>query len=162
MVQKEENGSVLLLEDDSAQLRAGRELLKRAGYRTYSACNALQGLDIIRSGRQIDVVVADHRMPGLTGLELAEVLHTQSIKIPVVLVSSDLTEQIMGRGIEVGVKGFIDKPYRDHHFLGIVRTILGENKKPVRFADHDCGGNDKGLLAPGDGEEDTWENGYLR
>jgi EAL domain-containing protein (putative c-di-GMP-specific phosphodiesterase class I)/ActR/RegA family two-component response regulator len=60
--------AVLLVDDEPNVLRSLQRALRRDGYTTYTATNALEGLDVLARER-IQVVVSDQRMPGTSGTE---------------------------------------------------------------------------------------------
>ena len=122
--EKENAATVLLLDDDSIALMLGRKALCEAGYNVISLPDALQGLAVLSEDRDIELIVTDNKMPGMTGIELAETLYSKHITLPVILVSSDLDERVVARGQEIGIKGFLEKPYRVEDFQGMVKTVL--------------------------------------
>ncbi len=60
--------TILIVDDEPKILRALVRLLRKEGYRLLSAENGEAGLESLRM-TDVDVVVSDFRMPGMTGLE---------------------------------------------------------------------------------------------
>lgn len=75
--------------------------------------NGHAALSMWRS-EQPDVVVTDQRMPGMTGIELAALLLAESPRVPVILYSAYVDEQMSALANAAGVCKVIDKDrYRD-------------------------------------------------
>jgi CheY-like chemotaxis protein len=81
------NKAVILCVDDERNALILRKLvLQKAGYDVITASSARDALDIAAS-RNIDLVLSDHLMPGITGVELARQMKSRYPQIPVVLLS---------------------------------------------------------------------------
>ena len=62
----------MLLVDDEELVRAGTaDMLSGAGYSVTQASSGYQALELLRSGRLTEVLIADYAMPGMTGVDLA-------------------------------------------------------------------------------------------
>lgn len=73
--------------------------------------DGLAALEAWRTGVG-DVIVTDQRMPGITGVELAQVVLAEEPHTPVILYSAFLDDAVMDAAREVGVCKVIDK---DHY-----------------------------------------------
>ena len=120
----ETKSTILLLDDDSVMLQRGREILKNAGYHVISVCDGIQGMDVIKKIDNVNLVVTDNEMTGLSGLELAEILHSEKPSLPIILVTSNLSEEVVARGQKAGIRGFLEKPYLESHMLGLVNNTI--------------------------------------
>jgi PAS domain S-box-containing protein len=79
---------VLLVDDDSLVLRSSAAMLEDLGHEVVGVASGESALAIIQEeGDQIDLVIADHLMPGMTGLELANTLRTLRPCLPVILAT---------------------------------------------------------------------------
>ena len=123
----ESEKTILLLDDDPVALNYGKGILQNEGYRVIPACNALQGKAILDTRQDIDMVVTDNQMPGMTGLELAEILYMEQKKLPMIMASSDLPETVIQTGQQVGIRGFLEKPYSKSSLSGLVRTVISNS-----------------------------------
>lgn len=118
------NETILLVDDEPVLLQASREMLKQGGYKVIPASSAKQGIEILATRDEIDLVITDHIMPDVTGLEFAEYLFMKGYDIPVILMSSELTEKIMDEGKRAGVRGFLDRPYSNMTLCGMAKSVL--------------------------------------
>jgi CheY-like chemotaxis protein len=77
---------LLFIDDDELVLAALRRVFAREPYETFFANNARLGLQIVAQKR-VDVVVCDHRMPGMTGVEFFEELNQKHRNVLRVMLS---------------------------------------------------------------------------
>ncbi len=81
------NTRVILCVDDEAAALALRALvLSRAGYKVLTAADGAAALELFRC-IQVDLVITDHCLPGLTGAQMAAEMKRLKPAIPVVLFS---------------------------------------------------------------------------
>jgi CheY-like chemotaxis protein len=62
-------------------------MLEDLGHRVEQACSAAEALDLLARGQSFDIVVTDHAMPGMTGLQLAEALGQSQPGLPIILAT---------------------------------------------------------------------------
>ncbi len=77
---------ILCVDDEPNSLVLRKLVLQKAGYEVVTASSALLALDVLLS-RQVDLVLSDHLMPGLTGTELARQVKTRWPSLPVIIIS---------------------------------------------------------------------------
>lgn len=109
-----EKPTILIVDDDEANLMLMEYLLGKEKYHTITASNAELALEIINKN-QIDIVLSDVMMPGMDGFELTrEIRNNQKTRlIPIVLLTGLEEAQFRIRGIEAGCDDFISKPSVD-------------------------------------------------
>jgi CheY-like chemotaxis protein len=78
---------ILCVDDEENQLTIRKFLLEREGYAVLAASSGQQALDLLGS-HEIDIVLSDHLMPGLTGAELARQIKLRKPDLPVILISA--------------------------------------------------------------------------
>ena len=78
---------ILFVDDDPLIAMSTTEMLEDLGHRVIGVSSGLHALDIIRSGQQIDLMVTDHVMPGMTGLELAAASRQLRPSLPILLAT---------------------------------------------------------------------------
>jgi two-component system, LuxR family, response regulator FixJ len=101
------NRVVAIVDDDVAVLESLRLLLETGGYNVAPYNSALAFLE----DRRTDVawLIADHRMPDMTGLDLAAQLRADGSDIAVVLITSSISPAIIARASDLGVE-VLEKP----------------------------------------------------
>lgn len=102
----------VLLVDDSAFFRNMLSpVLKAAGYRVMTANNANEGLSLLRSGRQFNVILTDIEMPDMNGFEFAEAIRAdqRNQETPIIALSSLVSPAAIERGRQVGFHDYVAK-----------------------------------------------------
>ena len=82
--------TVLCIDDESIGLRVRTMLLERAGYRVLVADDGAAGLDLF-ARNQIDAVVLDYSMPGMSGGEVVVELRRINPLVPILMLSAYTT-----------------------------------------------------------------------
>ncbi len=105
------SGAILLAEDDPAVRLFARRSLELAGYTVFAAAGAEDAIKASEHwNASIEVLVTDVVMPGMHGHELAALIRETRPGIGIVLMSG-YTDHALGRGTELGVIEFLNKPF---------------------------------------------------
>jgi len=116
----------ILVVDDSAEIRnILGDILKSAGYQVLTAPNGRIGLTKIRQD-QPDLALLDIQMPGLTGIEILGELKKQEDRIPVIVITSHGSEQVILQSFRLGAKDFIEKPFNPEDVFDAIDKALAE------------------------------------
>jgi response regulator RpfG family c-di-GMP phosphodiesterase len=105
--------NLLLVDDETNIVSALKRLLRRDSYTIHTASSGQEGLDIL-AGQQIDVIVSDQRMPGMTGVEFlrqAKQLYPDTTRI--VLSGYSELQSVVAAVNEGAVYKFLMKPWDD-------------------------------------------------
>jgi PAS domain S-box-containing protein len=78
---------ILFVDDDPLIAMSTAEMLEDLGHRVIGASSALHALDILKSEQPIDLMVTDHVMPGMTGIELAAATRQVRPSLPILLAT---------------------------------------------------------------------------
>lgn len=116
----------LLLVDDSAFfLRLLAPKLAISGYEVIEALGGGEALALHDRGIDVDVIVSDIEMPEMNGYAFAEAVHSGGrwANVPMIALSSRLTEQSLERGRNAGFASFVPKARRDELFDAL-RTVF--------------------------------------
>jgi CheY-like chemotaxis protein len=86
--------SILAVDDDALVLMSTCAMLEDLGHTVFEATSGAQALNILDGGVNVDLVITDQAMPGMTGLQLAQALESRWPGLPIVLATgySDLPE----------------------------------------------------------------------
>ena len=118
---------VVIVDDDQSIRNGTRDLLNAAGFSTAIFEDAKSFL-ASASRATAACLVADMRMPGMTGLELFEVLVASGDGIPTVLITAHPEESTQARARKVGITCYLSKPFAPDDLLGCVREALGKSR----------------------------------
>jgi CheY-like chemotaxis protein len=78
---------ILVVDDDPLIAMSTVEMLEDLGHRAIEANSGAQALAILKDGQAIDLMLTDQAMPGMTGLELAEIARKERPKMPILLAT---------------------------------------------------------------------------
>jgi len=79
--------TILVVDDDPLIAMSTVEMLEDLGHTAIEANSAAEALTILKDGQAIDLMLTDQAMPGMTGLELAEIAHKERPKMPILLAT---------------------------------------------------------------------------
>jgi two-component system chemotaxis response regulator CheY len=123
------NKKSVLIVDDSLTVRQQVSLtLKSAGYQIIEACDGREGVDALHAHPGIAMVLCDVNMPCMNGLEFLETIKGDAAgpPLPVVMLTTDGSPDLIARAKRAGAKGWIVKPFQTDLLLAAVRRIAGE------------------------------------
>lgn len=128
---------VVLFADDAPSVRfLVRTALESAGFATIETCDGQQALEVLASGRQVDILVTDLHMPGIDGLEL--VRHTRALAerryLPIVMLTTESQNNPVQEGLKAGLTAWIVKPFKSETLLKVVGKALGKRANAARPA----------------------------
>ena len=118
--------TVFVVDDDPAVLRGLRLLIKsvKLNVKTYSSAQEfLDDYDPAQPG----CLLLDLRMPGISGLELQEILRTRNIPIPIIIITGYGEVLSAVQAMRKGAINFLEKPFNDQHLLEEVQKAIAED-----------------------------------
>jgi CheY-like chemotaxis protein/anti-sigma regulatory factor (Ser/Thr protein kinase) len=112
---------ILFVDDDPLIAMSTTEMLEDLGHRVIGASSARHALDILKSEQPIDLMVTDHVMPGMTGIELAAKSREVRPTLPILLATgyADLSE---GSSVDLPR---LAKPYHQDQLRDRLDQLLG-------------------------------------
>ena len=115
----------VLVVDDEASIR---DLLSKtlalAEYEVDTAADASSALDRVR-GVAYDLLIADLKMPGMDGLTLIRQVKRMRSDLPVIIITGFSTESSAIEAVNLGVAGYLTKPFRVPQVLAAAAKALG-------------------------------------
>ena len=101
---------IAVVDDDELVRIALQRLLKSSGFAVISFGSAE---DLLKSGqlREIACLIADIRMPGMSGLDLQTKLTAESYPIPIIFITAHGDEKMRLQAMRAGAVGFLAKPF---------------------------------------------------
>jgi CheY-like chemotaxis protein len=123
--------SLLLVDDEPGVLTALRRTLRREGYTIATAASGEEALTVL-ARQEVDLVIADLDMPGMSGLELlGRVRVTSPLTIRVVLTGRGSLESAQQAINEGEVFRYLTKPWTDAELRGAIRGALARRAATV-------------------------------
>ena len=105
----EQNGRLLLVDDDPAILKCFTRVLTLAGFQVTTATTGVQALERMGKGT-FDVVVTDISMPEMTGTEFLRKVRSLDLDVPVILVTGAPALETAMEAVEYGAFRYLAKP----------------------------------------------------
>lgn len=123
MVSKE-SSFVAVVDDDELMRGALQGLLREAGLPARAFAS---GEEFLSSGAQhlASCLIADIRMPGMSGIDLQARLKAEQIRVPIIFITAHGDERIRMQALRSGAADFLAKPFDDEVLLRSVRAALG-------------------------------------
>ena len=114
---------VVIVDDDELIRDSLGVLMKEAGFPALTFASAEEFLN---SGEEeySARLIADIRMPGISGLELQAKLNEAHQRIPIIFITAQGDEKLRLQALRAGAVGFLTKPFDDQVLLDGVRAAL--------------------------------------
>lgn len=126
-MKKSNKPRILVIDDDTDLLETLVVGLSMLGYEVVMATNGNEGLEKLSKGN-FDVVLCDLIMPGLSGTQVLERIHTLDANIPVLMITAHPTIETAVGTMAEGAYEYIEKPFTLAHLeLRIRRTIEAQS-----------------------------------
>ncbi len=118
--------NVLIVEDSKAIRSLIRIALEESGdFFAQEASNGFEALKMLPT-RKFDLIITDINMPDINGLELIGFVKANETykDIPLIIVSTEKTEQDRKRGMALGAVAYIVKPFKKEELMATVNDTL--------------------------------------
>jgi len=133
------SGTVLLVEHEAAVRRFMVSALTEQGYRVLEAATSSAALELYQCWRSnIDLMVADAGLPGMSGTDLARRIRRQSPFLPVLLIAGTADEADECYGAADVCSGFLTRPFAPQVLLARVADQLTASPRGNRNAEAVC------------------------
>jgi FixJ family two-component response regulator len=118
-----DNKFVAIVDDDGSMRSALQGLMKAVGLSSRAFESAE---DFLRSGHQWETacLIADIRMPGMSGLELQARLNAEHCRIPTIFITAHGDEEMRLQALRAGAVEFLPKPFDDEVLVESVCATL--------------------------------------
>jgi two-component system chemotaxis response regulator CheY len=105
----------LIVDDSSVMRKIVERSLRQAGLDTlvvFEAGSGVEGLDQLKI-QKVDLILTDINMPSMDGLEFLRQVREQNLApgVPVVMITTESSEQSVKQAIQSGAQGYIRKPF---------------------------------------------------
>jgi FixJ family two-component response regulator len=114
---------IAIVDDDDLMRSALQGLLKAVGLPAQAFASAEEFLNSGQQ-RQIGCLIADIRMPGISGLELQAKLNAENCRIPTIFITAHGDEKMRLQALRAGAVEFLAKPFDDEALLESIRVAL--------------------------------------
>lgn len=116
---------ILIVDDEQTVRDLVAKTLTMADYDVDTAPDGPTAIDRLRSA-QYDLLITDLKMPGMDGLSVIREARQQSAEMPIIIITGYSTEASAIEAINLGVSGYLTKPFRLPRVLAVAARALGE------------------------------------
>jgi len=112
---------ILVVDDDSLVAESTVSMLEHLGHSAILTTSCIAALEALRTEPQIDLVITDQVMPGMTGIELAQRIRQLRPELPVILATG--YSELVQRRVEPGFVT-LDKPYHLEKLAAMISRVM--------------------------------------
>lgn len=120
-----ERSRVLVVDDEASIRDMLAKALALADYAVETVPDGRTAIDRLRTG-SYDLLITDLRMPGIDGLAVIREARRMRENLPVVIITGYSSEASAIEAIDLGVSGYLTKPFRVPKVLAVTAKALGE------------------------------------
>jgi len=117
------NAIVHVIDDDTRLLKALSRLLSTHGYRVATYSSAKEFLDHTLPPHPACVLL-DYQMPGMSGVELQQILAQRNLNLPIIFLSGRGDIPLAVETLKLGALDFLTKPVEEDVLIGSIRSAL--------------------------------------
>lgn len=117
---------ILIIDDDNRNIFALTAVLRSKGYLCLSAAGAAEGLQLLRTDKEIGIVLMDMMMPEMDGYEAMQVIRSnpETAPLPLVAVTAQAMVGDREKALQAGADAYISKPIDVDQLLSILEEKL--------------------------------------
>ena len=114
---------ISIVDDDETVREAIKRLVRSLGY---NACTFASADEFLKSEQVHDTscVITDLHMPGLSGIDLQDILIARGHRTPIIFITAYPEEDVRARAMKAGAVGFLSKPLNHDHLLDHLGNAL--------------------------------------
>ena len=119
------SATILIVDDEPAQLELMRYNLEKAGFTTVHADNGRAAIDLVED-KNPDLVVLDWMMPEASGIDVCRELRARSESrlLPIIMLSARGEDGDRALGLDSGADDYISKPFSPRELVARVKALL--------------------------------------
>lgn len=121
------NQTILVVDDSPTIVKFVSFSLRNGGYNVVTACDGMDALEkVSRLAEGVQLIITDLNMPNLDGYSLIATLRQNQKyrETPIIILSSEGSEDDRQRGLEVGATSYLVKPFKSSLLLSEVSKVL--------------------------------------
>jgi len=120
-----ERPRILVVDDEQAVRDLVAKTLAMADYDVETVADGPTAIERLRTN-EYDLLITDLKMPGMDGLSVIREARRQSAELPIIIITGFSTEASAIEAINLGVSGYLTKPFRLPRVLAATARALGE------------------------------------
>ena len=122
---------ILIVDDEPGVLLLARRILERAGYSVLEARDGGEAMALMTANVQLEMLVSDVNMPGLSGDEVARQIRTYQPDLKCLFLSGFVDQLFEKRPYLWEGEAFLEKPFTRKALLEAVSLLLHDRLDPI-------------------------------
>ncbi len=118
--------SILIVEDSSTTRALIRAIIEEMGdFHTVEASSGFDALKLLPT-QEFDLIITDINMPDINGLEFINFMKSNPKykDLPLIIVSTERSEEDKKRGMALGAKAYITKPFKANELQEVIKKVI--------------------------------------
>ncbi len=115
--------TILVCDDEKEIVEAISIYLEGDGYKIIKAYDGQEAVDILNSGKKVDLIIMDVMMPGMDGIH-ATLKIREKLDVPIIILSAKSEDNDKILGLNIGADDYISKPFNPLELLARVKSQL--------------------------------------
>lgn len=116
--------TILICDDDEDIVSALKIFLSADGYKIVEAFNGEQAIEAVKANDEIQLILMDVMMPGMSGVEAMIQIRSMGCNVPIILLTAKSEDSDKILGLNCGADDYITKPYNTVEVMARVRSQL--------------------------------------
>ncbi len=128
------NEKILFIDDELPQVQLFTKALEKLGYQVTGMTNSVEALELFNDrAEKFDIIITDLSMANMTGIELAQKIHTNHPSIPIIIVTGFAQDYSRKEIEQLGISDLLLKPIEPYKLAKTIRTTLDTQKKEINM-----------------------------
>jgi len=119
---------ILVVEDDKNLVKSLKKGLSEEGYLVTTESDGFKARDRALS-EEWDLFIFDLMLPGLTGIQLCEIIRFKNIKTPILMLSALSETEDKIKALDIGADDYLTKPFHFKELVSRVKALIRRNKE---------------------------------
>jgi DNA-binding NtrC family response regulator len=115
--------TILLIDDDKMILLVLKQAIHKAGYNVITAESGEDGIGILAKN-QVDLVLTDYMLPGMSGIEVLGMIKLNQPLLPVIILTGHGDVALTIKAIQLGAFDYLEKPVQTRDLLELIHQSL--------------------------------------
>ncbi|NMM62391.1 response regulator [Clostridium sp. P21] len=124
--QYKSNGKILIVDDESINIKVLKHFLSDEKYVVITAANGKEALNIAYNDKEIDLIILDIMLPDMIGWEICSMLREKYslLELPILIATSDNRTESLVLSFKNGANDYLRKPFEKSELLARVKTLI--------------------------------------
>jgi chemosensory pili system protein ChpA (sensor histidine kinase/response regulator) len=122
--------TVMVVDDSVTVRKVACRFLEREGFQVITARDGIEAMQLLQEHRP-DIMLLDIEMPRMDGFEVARrIKASEELKsLPIIMITSRTGEKHRERALDIGVEGYLGKPYQEEELLETMSAFMGASEE---------------------------------